>query len=166
MPGATTAKKDDIALDEASIDDMLAAMTPTPDIPLAADISQILGAAGSRATGLAEGAGTNGQGATRGNVAAGLLASADTTSVLADALRQGKLDAPKVDAKAALDALASVVDGKTGNEASNKRGNVSDELNAVGIQSAATTAKGLEDRAALHVQERVGSPAWRDEVGA
>jgi flagellar hook-length control protein FliK len=157
--------------DSSSGDDLLSGLMVTPDSPLVADLSQALaGAIANRTVSQTDTTAIQANG--RANIALNMLAgapmqgaqvnaSADGAGLLADVLRQ-----PQLEAKATLDAAASLLDNKGGDAGTNKQSSTIDGANALGMQANAVSPQSIEDRAALHVQERVGTPAWRDEIGA
>jgi flagellar hook-length control protein FliK len=81
-------------------------------------------------------------------------AATEMLKMVASAAKQGSTDAEVFDVNAAADSQVS-------NEGGQEAG--SNGVNALGFQ---TNAAQAEHRAQLQIHERVGTPAWREEVGA
>jgi flagellar hook-length control protein FliK len=80
-------------------------------------------------------------------------AATEMLKMVGSAVKQGSTEATILDSDAA--------DGHVVNEGGEKSG--PEGVNALGFQA---NASQVEQRAQLHVHERVGTPAWREEVGA
>jgi flagellar hook-length control protein FliK len=156
MLGNEGIPSDDASLTDTgeATDALLADPSAVPDL-LIADIAQVLGIvpdARSNAAPVSEvGARTSSDVqllATQSNAASEML------KMVAGANKQSSTDTAAFDVEASSG-------GKIKSEGGEKAG--VDGVNALGLQANATS---LEQRAQLHVHERVGTAAWREEVGA